>query len=327
MRFLALPSPSQGVWYLGPIPIRAYGLIIACAILIAVYWAARRYEVRGGDRELFYDIALWAVPGGIVGARIYHVITSPDAYFGKNGNPIMALAIWNGGLGIWGAVAGGALAAWLVVRHRGQRLGPVADSLAIPLLAAQAIGRWGNWFNQELFGAPTTLPWGLRIDGAHMPLGYASGTLFHPTFLYESLWNLVGVAVLLFIDKRRSMKSGQLFSCYIMVYTLGRVWIEMLRIDDAHHFLGLRINVWTSILVFILGVVCYLYAGKRAASTTLAEVEIMRESGLDEEDDAQTLETAEASENTVEDGADGNVDGADSPKASVSRPVEDLEAR
>ena len=161
MRFLALPSPSQGVWYLGPIPIRAYGLIIACAILIAVYWAARRYETRGGDRELFYDIALWAVPGGIIGARVYHVITSPDAYFGKNGNPIMALAIWNGGLGIWGAVAGGALAAWLVVRHRGQRLGPVADSLAVPLLAAQAIGRWGNWFNQELFGAPTTLPWGL----------------------------------------------------------------------------------------------------------------------------------------------------------------------
>ena len=136
MRFLALPSPSQGVWYLGPIPIRAYGLIIACAILIAVYWAARRYETRGGDRELFYDIALWAVPGGIIGARVYHVITSPDAYFGKNGNPIMALAIWNGGLGIWGAVAGGALAVWLVARHRGQRLGPIADSLAVPLLAA-----------------------------------------------------------------------------------------------------------------------------------------------------------------------------------------------
>ena len=327
MRFLALPSPSQGVWYLGPIPIRAYGLIIACAILIAVYWAARRYETRGGDRELFYDIALWAVPGGIIGARIYHVITSPDAYFGKNGNPIMALAIWNGGLGIWGAVAGGALAAWLVVRHRGQRLGPVADSLAVPLLAAQAIGRWGNWFNQELFGAPTTLPWGLRIDGAHMPLGYASGTLFHPTFLYESLWNLAGVAALLLIDKHRSVKSGQLFSSYIMVYTLGRVWIEMLRIDDAHHFLGLRINVWTSIVVFILGLVCYLYTGKRAASTTLTEAEITRESSLSEEDGAQTLETAEASENTVEDGTDGTVDGADSPKPSESRPVEDLEAR
>lgn len=327
MRFLALPSPSQGVWYLGPIPIRAYGLIIACAILIAVYWAARRYETRGGDRELFYDIALWAVPGGIIGARVYHVITSPDAYFGKNGNPIMALAIWNGGLGIWGAVAGGALAAWLVVRHRGQWLGPVADSLAVPLLAAQAIGRWGNWFNQELFGAPTTLPWGLRIDGAHMPLGYASGTLFHPTFLYESLWNLAGVAALLLIDKHRSVKSGQLFSCYIMVYTLGRVWIEMLRIDDAHHFLGLRINVWTSIVVFILGLVCYLYTGKRAASTTLTEAEITRESSLSEEDGAQTLETAEASENTVEDGTDGTVDGADSPKPSESRPVEDLEAR
>ena len=160
-----------------------------------------------------------------------------------------------------------------------------------------------------------------------MPLGYASGTLFHPTFLYESLWNLAGVAVLLLIDKCRSMKSGQLFSCYIMVYTLGRVWIEMLRIDDAHHFLGLRINVWTSILVFILGLVCYLYAGKRAASTTLTEAEITRESGLGDEEDAQTLETAEASENTVEEGSEDNEDGVDSPKPSESRPVEDLEAR
>ena len=184
MRALALPSPSNGVWHLGPIPIRAYGLIIACAILISVYWSARRYQKRGGDPDLFYDVALWAVPAGILGARVYHVITSPDAYFGQGGKPLMAFAIWNGGLGIWGAVAGGALAAWLVVRHRGQRLGPIADSLAVPLLAAQALGRWGNWFNQELFGAPTTLPWGLRIDNAHLPSGYAPGTLFHPTFLY-----------------------------------------------------------------------------------------------------------------------------------------------
>ena len=237
MRASALPSPSNGVWHLGPIPIRAYGLIIACAILISVYWSARRYQKRGGDPDLFYDVALWAVPAGIVGARVYHVITSPDAYFGQGGKPLMAFAIWNGGLGIWGAVAGGALAAWLLVRHRGQRLGPIADSLAAPLLAAQALGRWGNWFNQELFGAPTTLPWGLRIDNAHLPSGYASGTLFHPTFLYECLWNLAGVAVLLLIDRQIKVKSGQLFASYIMVYTLGRVWIEMLRIDDAHHFL------------------------------------------------------------------------------------------
>ena len=315
MRALALPSPSNGVWHLGPIPIRAYGLIIACAILISVYWSARRYQKRGGDPDLFYDVALWAVPAGIVGARVYHVITSPDAYFGQGGKPLMAFAIWNGGLGIWGAVAGGALAAWLVVRHRGQRLGPIADSLAVPLLAAQALGRWGNWFNQELFGAPTTLPWGLRIDNAHLPSGYASGTLFHPTFLYECLWNLAGVAVLLLIDRQMKVKSGQLFASYIMVYTLGRVWIEMLRIDDAHHFLGLRINVWTSIVVFSLGLMTFIIAGRRSASTRV--------------DPAELTVTSHSADNQDEDSAPQKTDGdqGDSPISPESRPVEETEAR
>lgn len=315
MRALALPSPSNGVWHLGPIPIRAYGLIIACAILISVYWSARRYQKRGGDPDLFYDVALWAVPAGIVGARVYHVITSPDAYFGQGGKPLMAFAIWNGGLGIWGAVAGGALAAWLVVRHRGQRLGPIADSLAVPLLAAQALGRWGNWFNQELFGAPTTLPWGLRIDNAHLPSGYASGTLFHPTFLYECLWNLAGVAVLLLIDRQIKVKSGQLFASYIMVYTLGRVWIEMLRIDDAHHFLGLRINVWTSIVVFSLGLMTFIIAGRRSASTRV--------------DPAELTVTSHSADNQDEDSAPQKTDGdqGDSPISPESHPVEETEAR
>ena len=315
MRASALPSPSNGVWHLGPIPIRAYGLIIACAILISVYWSARRYQKRGGDPDLFYDVALWAVPAGIVGARVYHVITSPDAYFGQGGKPLMAFAIWNGGLGIWGAVAGGALAAWLVVRHRGQRLGPIADSLAVPLLAAQALGRWGNWFNQELFGAPTTLPWGLRIDNAHLPSGYASGTLFHPTFLYECLWNLTGVAVLLLIDRQIKVKSGQLFASYIMVYTLGRVWIEMLRIDDAHHFLGLRINVWTSIVVFSLGLMTFIIAGRRSASTRV--------------DPAELTVTSHKADNQDEDSAPQKTDGdqGDSPISPESHPVEETEAR
>lgn len=315
MRASALPSPSNGVWHLGPIPIRAYGLIIACAILISVYWSARRYQKRGGDPDLFYDVALWAVPAGIVGARVYHVITSPDAYFGQGGKPLMAFAIWNGGLGIWGAVAGGALAAWLLVRHRGQRLGPIADSLAAPLLAAQALGRWGNWFNQELFGAPTTLPWGLRIDNAHLPSGYASGTLFHPTFLYECLWNLAGVAVLLLIDRQIKVKSGQLFASYIMVYTLGRVWIEMLRIDDAHHFLGLRINVWTSIVVFLLGLITFIIAGRRSAPTGV--------------DPAELTVTSRSADNQDEDSTIEKTDGdkGDSPISPESRPVEETEAR
>ena len=315
MRASALPSPSNGVWHLGPIPIRAYGLIIACAILISVYWSARRYQKRGGDPDLFYDVALWAVPAGIVGARVYHVITSPDAYFGQGGKPLMAFAIWNGGLGIWGAVAGGALAAWLLVRHRGQRLGPIADSLAAPLLAAQALGRWGNWFNQELFGAPTTLPWGLRIDNAHLPSGYASGTLFHPTFRYECLWNLAGVAVLLLIDRQIKVKSGQLFASYIMVYTLGRVWIEMLRIDDAHHFLGLRINVWTSIVVFLLGLITFIIAGRRSAPTGV--------------DPAELTVTSRSADNQDEDSTTEKTDGdkGDSPISPESRPVEETEAR
>ena len=315
MRASALLSPSNGVWHLGPIPIRAYGVIIACAILISVYWSARRYQKRGGDPDLFYDVALWAVPAGIVGARVYHVITSPDAYFGQGGKPLMAFAIWNGGLGIWGAVAGGALAAWLVVRRRGQRLGPIADSLAVPLLAAQALGRWGNWFNQELFGAPTTLPWGLRIDNAHLPSGYASGTLFHPTFLYECLWNLAGVAVLLLIDRQIKVKSGQLFASYIMVYTLGRVWIEMLRIDDAHHFLGLRINVWTSIVVFSLGLMTFIIAGRRSASTRV--------------DPAELTVTSHSADNQDEDSAPQKTDGdqGDSPISPESHPVEETEAR
>lgn len=315
MRASALLSPSNGVWHLGPIPIRAYGVIIACAILISVYWSARRYQKRGGDPDLFYDVALWAVPAGIVGARVYHVITSPDAYFGQGGKPLMAFAIWNGGLGIWGAVAGGALAAWLVVRHRGQRLGPIADSLAVPLLAAQALGRWGNWFNQELFGAPTTLPWGLSIDNAHLPSGYASGTLFHPTFLYECLWNLAGVAVLLLIDRQIKVKSGQLFASYIMVYTLGRVWIEMLRIDDAHHFLGLRINVWTSIVVFSLGLMTFIIAGRRSASTRV--------------DPAELTVTSHSADNQDEDSAPQKTDGdqGDSPISPESHPVEETEAR
>lgn len=194
-------------------------------------------------------------------------------------------------------------------------MGPIADSLAAPLLAAQALGRWGNWFNQELFGAPTTLPWGLSIDNAHLPSGYAPGTLFHPTFLYECLWNLAGVAVLLLIDRRIKVKSGQLFASYIMVYTLGRVWIEMLRIDDAHHFLGLRINVWTSIIVFLLGLVSFIIAGRRSASTRVEPTELAATSNsADNQDEDSTTQKA-----------DGDKD--DTPMSPESRPVEETKAR
>lgn len=265
----SIPSPSQGVWYLGPIPLRAYGIIIVIGMCVAVWWTARRYKARGGNPELMYDVALWAIPLGIIGARLYHVITSPHRYFGDGGNPWEAVMIWNGGLGIWGGVACGALGAWIAVRRAGQRLGPIADSLAPALLVAQAIGRWGNWFNQELFGAPTTLPWGLEIDDAHLPSGFASGTLFHPTFLYECLWNLMMAAIIVMVDKRVRLKSGQVFSLYLMAYPLGRSWIEMLRIDDAQVIFGLRLNVWTSLAVFVLGCVCFVIAGRLGRSSQL----------------------------------------------------------
>ena len=257
-----IPSPSTGVWYVGPVPLRAYGIIIAVGMVVALTWASRRYAGRGGDPDLLFDSALWAIPLGIVGARLYHVITSPDQYFGPGGDPWQAWQIWRGGLGIWGAVALGAVGAWIGARRAGARLGPVADSLAPALLVGQAIGRWGNWFNQELFGAPTSAPWGLRIDALHMPPGYPPGTLFHPTFLYECLWNLAGAALIVWLEKRLRFKAGQVFALYLMVYTAGRVWIEALRIDDAHRILGVRLNVWTSVLVFAAGAVSFLVAGR-----------------------------------------------------------------
>ncbi|MFC7580494.1 prolipoprotein diacylglyceryl transferase [Schaalia naturae] len=269
----AIPSPPRGVWHLGPIPLRAYGILIVIGMIVAVWWTARRYAERGGDGEILYDVALWAIPLGIVGARLYHVVTSPDQYFGEGGNPVEILEIWKGGLGIWGGVAVGAVGAWIAMRRAHQRFGPLADSIAPALLVAQAIGRWGNYFNQELFGAPTTLPWGLRIDDAHLPAGYPSGTLFHPTFLYECLWNLLMAALIVWVDRRRTFRAGQVFALYLMAYTAGRVWIEMLRIDTAQHVLGLRLNVWTSIAVFLLGLVLFLVAGRVGAPTRLTPAE------------------------------------------------------
>lgn len=262
-----IPSPSTGVWYLGPIPLRAYGIVIAVGMIVGVWWTARRYRARGGDPDVLYDVAMWAIPIGIIGARLYHVVTSPEAYFGLGGDPWLIPQIWRGGLGIWGGVGAGALGAFLAVKRAGVRLGPIADSLAPALLVAQAIGRWGNWFNQELFGGPTTLPWGLQIDAAHLPAGYAPGTLFHPAFLYECLWNLAAAALIVWLDRRRRFAAGQVFGLYLMAYTLGRAWIEMLRIDDAHTLGGLRLNVWTSLLVFAVGAALFVIAGRLGRSS------------------------------------------------------------
>ena len=301
-----IPSPSQGVWYLGPIPLRAYGIIIAAGMIIGVWWTARRYRDRGGNPDTLYDAALWAIPLGVVGARIYHVITSPDAYFGPGGDPMLAFQIWRGGLGIWGGVAFGALGVYIAVKRAGVRLGPIADSLAPALLIAQAIGRWGNWFNQELFGAPTTMPWGLQIDTAHMPAGYPAGTLFHPTFLYECLWNLAGVALLLLVDRALHLRHGLMLWSYVAWYTAGRTWIEMLRIDDAEMvtLFGVtqRLNVWTSLLVFVIAlafIVGILLRHRGAAAGPHAHQSVWRAGHAPEGDDGAAVAAGRSGSHAV----------------------------
>ena len=291
-----IPSPSSAVWYLGPIPVRAYALCILAGVFVAVWWSDRRYRARGGRPDLVLDVAIVAVPAGIVGARLYHVVSSPDDYFGPNGDLSRIPQTWQGGLGIWGGIAGGVLAGVLLLRHRGLRVAPLADAVAPTLLVAQAIGRLGNWFNQELYGAPTTLPWGLRIDDAHLPAGstYPPGTLFHPTFLYEALWNLAGAVLLVWIGRRmvarRGVTGGRLMWIYLMVYTAGRVWIEMLRIDEAETVLGLRLNVWTSIVIFLVGAIGLALASRRPLSDAIdrpGRGAGKNRSGVEEDDSAE----------------------------------------
>ncbi|MFN0283593.1 MAG: prolipoprotein diacylglyceryl transferase [Kineosporiaceae bacterium] len=267
-----LPSPTQGVWHLGPFPLRAYALCIIVGIVVAVRMGERRYVARGGEPGVVLDIAAWAVPFGIVGGRVYHVATSWQPYFGTDGEPVRALYIWEGGLGIWGAVALGAVGAYIGARRRGVLMPPLADALAPGILAAQSIGRWGNWFNNELYGRATDLPWGLRIyewdqsageavrgpDGAAVVLG-----TYHPTFLYEAVWSAAGVAVLLWADRRFTLGHGRVFALYIAVYSSGRLWIEALRIDSANKILGVRLNIWTSIVVLLVAVVAFVLATRR----------------------------------------------------------------
>ncbi|HET8559223.1 MAG TPA: prolipoprotein diacylglyceryl transferase [Marmoricola sp.] len=259
-----IPSPSQGVWYLGPIPIRAYALCIIAGVIVAVWFGQKRWEARGGKPAEIGDIAIWAVPAGLVGARVYSLVTDPNRYFGNGHVWWEPLAVWHGGLGIWGGIAGGALGAWFYCRRHRVRLRTLADALAPALLLAQAIGRWGTYFNQELFGRPTTLPWGLEIAPANRPAGYEQYATFHPTFLYECVWDLGAAGLVLWLDRRLQLGWGRCFALYVMVYTFGRGWIEALRIDTVEfHFLGLRLNDWTSIVVFLGGLTYFVVVGRR----------------------------------------------------------------
>ena len=274
LSLLSLPSPSQGVWHLGPLPVRAYALCIIAGIVAAIWLAEKRWVHRGGKPGAIQDIALWAVPFGIVGGRIYHVATDPEIYFGSGRDPVNALYIWNGGLGIWGAIGLGALGAWIGARRSGASFRDLAGALAPALPLAQAIGRWGNWFNQELFGKPTDLPWGLQIAPGRRPDGFESYSTFQPTFLYESLWDLGVVGLVLWVEARFRIGGGRLFAVYVMGYTAGRGWIEYLRIDTVNHVLGLRLNVWTSVVVFAAAASYFVLATLKAKRATIRPADI-----------------------------------------------------
>ena len=263
----SIPSPSQGEIELGPLTLHAYGLMLLLGILAATWLTGLRWRrgsgrpltdaaAAGRDWELVFRVAMWGVAGGIVGARLYHVVTSwsevPDAWWGP-------FAIWKGGLGVWGGIAGGVLTGAVVVRRAGERVFPFMDAVAPGLLLAQAIGRWGNWWNQELFGKPTDRPWGLEIDPENRPVEHLENETFHPVFLYESLYALVMAGVLLALDRRVRIRPPALFALYVAVYCFGRFFFELLRVDEAHELAGLRLNAWVSIVLFVAATAFFVW--------------------------------------------------------------------
>jgi len=252
----AIPTPSNSAIGIGPLTIHYYALCIIAGVAVAIWLGNKRYRTFALNSEqsigVVADVAIYAVPAGIIGGRIYHVLTSPAQYFGENGNPLDALKIYEGGLGIWGAISLGAVVAWFSYRKRTKNLelpnfGLFLDALAPGILIAQAIGRVGNWFNGELFGRPFDGPWALEIPLSKRPIGYLEFESFHPTFLYEAIWCLLIATLLIWLTPK--LKAGQGFAIYVALYCLGRFAIESLRIDDANEILGLRVNLWTALIV------------------------------------------------------------------------------
>ena len=248
MSLASIPSPHSGTLDLGPLTIHMYGLTLLLAIAACILLTGYRWTRRGGDWDLILKVAVWGVAAGIVGARAYHDITS----WNEVSNPKWkgVFAVWQGGLGVWGGILVGCLVGAWVAHREGVRVRELMDAVAPGLLLAQGIGRWGNWWNQELYGKPTSLPWGLKIDPAHRVAGYEANTTFQPTFLYEFVYDLVGVGILLLLDRRFRFKPPALFALYVSYYTAGRFVEELVRIDPAHHFAGLRLNAWVSLVVF-----------------------------------------------------------------------------
>ena len=257
-----IPSPSTGVLHIGVLPLRAYSFFIIIGIFLAIWLGNKRWIERGGKLGQVSDVAVFAVPFGIVGGRIYHVATDWEKYFGSNQNWVEALKIWNGGLGIWGAILFGGIGAWIGCKYYNIYLPPFADAIAPGIIFAQAIGRVGNYFNQELFGRPTNVSWGLEIAEKYRPAGFESFTTFHPTFLYELLWNVLIGFVLIYLDKKFNLGHGRVFALYVSLYSLGRLFVENLRIDEARLILGLRFNVFTCLAVIVGGLVYFTLSSK-----------------------------------------------------------------
>jgi prolipoprotein diacylglyceryl transferase len=255
----SIPSPSSGIVDVGPIPVHAYGLLLAIGVLVAARIAEVRWVRRGYDAKAFSDMAVWIVIAGVVGARVYHVISDYQLF---THDWLRVFKIWEGGLSIWGVIAGGVIAVVVLTRLRHLETLVLMDCIAPGMLAAQAIGRWGNYFNQELFGKPTSLPWGLEIGFSHRPAGYKQFATFHPTFLYESLYCLVLLGMLLTIERRFRLRKGQAIALYLAMYTFGRFFFENLRVDPAHHVLGLRLNAWVSAIVCVASAAWFVWLGR-----------------------------------------------------------------
>ena len=261
----AIPSPDVSFIELGPFRIHFYALFILTGIILALLLTESRLRSRGGESGVALDISLWAIPSGILGGRFFHVITHPNDYFFAGADLFAVFRIWEGGLAIYGALLFGALGAFIGARQAGIKFTAYLDAVAPGVLLAQAIGRWGNYFNNELFGLPTNLPWGLEIASSNpaYPAGLPDGVLFHPTFLYESIWSLAGVALLLAADKRFNLRWGKMIGLYLIYYSIGRIWVEAIRIDPSEMLLGLRINIWSAIAGIVVGLAVLVIQSRR----------------------------------------------------------------
>jgi prolipoprotein diacylglyceryl transferase len=268
----SIPSPDVSYIEIGPLRIYFYALFILTGILLAMLLAESRLKARGVESGVALDVSFWAIPFGILGARFFHVVTHPNDYFFEGADLLAPFRIWEGGLAIYGALIFGSLGAYIGARRSGIRFTAYLDAVAPGILLAQAIGRWGNYFNNELFGQPTDLPWGLEIPSSNpaYPAGLPDGVLFHPTFLYESIWSLVGVALLLAADKRFNLRWGRMMGLYLVYYSIGRIWVEAIRIDPSEIVLGLRINIWSAIAGIAVGLAVMVIQSRRHTGLELS---------------------------------------------------------